>query len=57
MLGLAGEQETEMNRRLGFGIALIAVLLLCWLILTKPMCGEGFTASLVTRTGWTCVPN
>jgi hypothetical protein len=57
MLGLAGEQEAGMNRRLGFGIALIVVLFLCWLVLTKPMCGNGFTASLVTRTGWTCVPN
>jgi preprotein translocase subunit SecG len=46
-----------MNRRLGFGIALIAVLFLCWLILMKPMCGEGLTASLVTRTGWSCIPS
>jgi hypothetical protein len=54
---LVVEQEAEMSRRLGFGIALIAVLFWCWLVLTKPMCGEGFTASLATRIGWTCVPN
>ncbi|MDB5611091.1 MAG: hypothetical protein JWP25_7991 [Bradyrhizobium sp.] len=46
-----------MNLRLGFGIALIAVLFCLWLVLTKPICGDGFTASFVTRTGWTCVHN
>jgi hypothetical protein len=43
-----------MHRRLGFSIALIVVLFCFWLLMTKPICRDGFTASL-TRSGWTCV--
>jgi hypothetical protein len=48
-------EEVEMNRRLLFSIALIAVLIAFWLALTKPICGDRFTASLESRSGWTCV--
>jgi hypothetical protein len=46
-----------MNRRLWFSIALIAVLFGSWLVLTRPICQDGFAASLVTRAGWSCVAN
>ena len=49
------EQGAEMNLRLLFSVALIAVLLCFWLVMTKPMCREGFTASLGARSGWSCV--
>jgi hypothetical protein len=48
------KRRTEMHRRLGFSIALIVVLFCFWLLMTKPICRDGFTASL-TRSGWTCV--
>ena len=48
-------QGAEMKQRLWFSLALIAVLFCFWLVLTKPMCRDGFTASLGTRSGWTCV--
>jgi hypothetical protein len=50
-------EEVEMNRRLLFSIALIAALIAFWLALTKPICGDRFTASLESRSGWTCVAN
>jgi hypothetical protein len=46
-----------MYRRLGFGIALIVVLFCFWLVTIKPICRDGFTASLGMRSGWTCVAN
>ena len=54
---LAESGVTRMNRRLWFGIALIAVLFCFWIVLTKPICQDGLTASLGTRSGWTCVAN
>ena len=44
-----------MKQRLWFGLALIAVLFCFWLVMTKPMCRDGFAATLGTRSGWTCV--
>lgn len=44
-----------MNRRLLLSVALIAVLFCLWLVLTKPICGDGFAASLNPRLGWGCV--
>jgi hypothetical protein len=54
---LAKSGGTEMNRRLWFSIALIAVLFCFWIVLTKPICQDGLAASLGTRSGWTCVAN
>jgi hypothetical protein len=48
-------QGADMKQRLWFSLALIAVLFCFWLVLTKPMCRDGFAASLGTRSGWTCV--
>jgi hypothetical protein len=36
-------------------MALIAVLFCFWIVLTRPICGNGFAASLGTRLVWTCV--
>jgi hypothetical protein len=47
----------SMNRRIWFSVALIAVLFCFWLVLSKPICRDGFAASLGTRSGWTCVAN
>jgi hypothetical protein len=44
-----------MKLRIGFSIALVAVLFAVWLLLSKPTCGAGFRASLATWTNWTCV--
>lgn len=44
-----------MNPRLFFSVALIAVLLGFWLVVTRPMCRDGFAASLGAHSGWTCV--
>ena len=41
--------------RLWFSVALLAALFCFWLVLTKPICRDGFAASLGTRSGWTCV--
>jgi hypothetical protein len=46
-----------MKRWLSSSVALIAVLLYFWLVLTKPICRDGFAASLGKRSGWTCVAN
>jgi len=48
-------QGAGMKQRLWFSLALIAVLFCFWLVMTKPMCRDGFAASLGTRAGWTCV--
>jgi hypothetical protein len=52
---LAAKQEAEMNQRLWFSVALIAVVFCLWLVLSKPMCRDGLAASFGTRSGWTCV--
>lgn len=44
-----------MKLRLGFGVALVAVLFGLWLQLSKPSCLIGYKASLVPPTTWTCV--
>jgi hypothetical protein len=49
------EQETGMKLRLLFSVALVAVLLCFWLVMSRPMCPEGLTASPGARPGWTCV--
>lgn len=46
-----------MNSRLPFSVALVAVLICLWLVMTMPMCQEGFVASLGRRLNWTCVPD
>ena len=53
--GSAKGRGADMKQRLWFSLALIAVLFCFWLVLTKPMCRDGFAASLGTRSGWTCV--
>jgi hypothetical protein len=40
-----------MKRWLSSSVALIAVLLYFWLVLTKPICRDGFAASLGKRSG------
>jgi hypothetical protein len=45
----------DMKQRLWLSLALIAVLFCFWLLLTKPMCREGFVATLGARSGWSCV--
>ena len=44
-----------MKLRLLFSVALVAVLLCFWLVMSRPMCPQGLTASLGARPGWTCV--
>jgi hypothetical protein len=44
-----------MKTRLLFSVALIAVIFCFWLVMTRPICRDGFAASLGTRVGWTCV--
>jgi hypothetical protein len=56
--GLVSDSEREgfkMNRRLLLSVALIAVLVCVWLALTRPVCQDGFAASLGPRWDWTCV--
>jgi hypothetical protein len=52
---LANSRAFQMNPRLLLSVALIAVLLCFWLVMTKPMCRDGFAASLGAHSGWTCV--
>jgi len=51
----ADGQGADMKQRLWLSLALIAVLFCFWLVMTKPMCRDGFTATLGIRSGWTCV--
>jgi hypothetical protein len=53
--GAKGRAGADMKQRLWFSLALIAVLFCFWLVMTKPMCREGFVATLGIRSGWTCV--
>ena len=55
LVGHREGQGADMKQRLWFSLALIVVLFCFWLVLTKPMCRDGFAASLGTRSGWTCV--
>jgi hypothetical protein len=48
-------QGADMKQRLWLSVALIVVLFCFWLVMTKPMCRDGFTAALGIRSGWTCV--
>jgi hypothetical protein len=54
MRNLFEEQGPEMKLRLLFSVALVAVLLCFWLVMSRPMCPEGLTASPGARP-WTCV--
>jgi hypothetical protein len=46
-----------MKLRLGFSVALVAVLYGIWLWSLKPSCLAGYKASLASSTSWTCVSN
>jgi hypothetical protein len=54
-VGCRKGQGADMKQRLWFSLALIVVLGCFWFVMTKPMCREGFVATLGTRSGWTCV--
>jgi hypothetical protein len=43
-----------MKLRLGFSVALIAVLYGFWVMSQKPVCPVGFAASFGMRLGWSC---
>jgi hypothetical protein len=53
---LGDKRESNMKLRLGFGVALVAVLFGLWLLSSRPSCVIGYRASLVSATTWTCVP-
>jgi hypothetical protein len=53
---LGDKREANMKLRLGFGVALVAVLFGLWLLSSRPSCIIGYRASLVSATAWTCVP-
>ena len=44
-----------MKLRLGFSVALVAVLLGLWVLFSKPSCLVGYHASLASATEWRCV--
>jgi hypothetical protein len=44
-----------MKLRLGFSVALVAVLFGVWLLLSKPTCLGGYRASFAPPSTWTCV--
>ena len=52
---LANGRGLQVNRRLLLSVGLIAVLFCFWLVMTRPICRDGFAASLGSRSGWTCV--
>jgi hypothetical protein len=45
-----------MMTRILFSVALVAVLFVFWLIMSKPGCLAGEAASLGPRLEWTCLP-
>jgi len=45
-----------MKTRILLSTALIAVLFVFWLIMSKPACRSGEAASLGPRLEWTCLP-
>jgi hypothetical protein len=53
----ARRREADMKLRLGFSVALVAVLYGIWLWSSKPSCLAGYKASLASSTSWTCVSN
>jgi hypothetical protein len=53
---LGGKRETDMKLRLGFGVALVAVLFVVWVLLSKPSCLVGYRVSFAPPSTWTCVP-
>jgi hypothetical protein len=44
-----------MKLRLGFSVALVAVLAGLWLVFAKPSCLVGYSPSLGRNFHWTCV--
>jgi hypothetical protein len=44
-----------MNLRLGFSVALIAVLFGFWILSQQPVCPDGAVASFGLRSGWACI--
>jgi hypothetical protein len=44
-----------MKLRLGFSVALVAVLFAVWVLLSKPSCLTGDRASFAPPATWTCV--
>jgi len=46
----------QMKTRILFSMALVAVLFVFWLIMSKPACLAGEIASLGPRLEWTCLP-
>jgi hypothetical protein len=44
-----------MKLRLGFSVALVAVLYGIWLWSSKPSCLTGYKASLASFSTWACV--
>jgi hypothetical protein len=52
---LGSKRETDMKLRLGFGVALLAVLFGVWVLLSKPSCLTGYRASFAPPAAWTCV--
>jgi hypothetical protein len=44
-----------MKLRLGFSVALVAVLYGIWLLSSKPSCLSGYKASLASVSTWRCV--
>jgi hypothetical protein len=44
-----------MKLRLGFSVALVAVLFAVWVLLSKPSCLIGYRASFAPPAKWTCV--
>jgi hypothetical protein len=45
-----------MKTRLLFSVALIAVLVCFWIIMSKPSCRDSYVAAIGKRLDWTCVP-
>ena len=43
-----------MNLRLGFSVALIAVLFGFYVLSQKPDCPSGFATAFDPRSGWSC---
>lgn len=44
-----------MKLRIGFSVALIAVLYGIWMLSSKPSCLTGYKASLASFSTWRCV--
>jgi hypothetical protein len=44
-----------MKLRLGFSVALVAVLFGVWVLLSRPSCLAGYKAGFAPPATWTCV--